>query len=600
MSFDAIPPPAPVESDMATFLHALFRNAQNGLVELNSLKPRLRQTVIEGADGLDAFTASPTPAPRSWLFDPTQLDSLVGIALNQNTDGRAVYISAGLRREEMKKGAFGCESDVIAVCALKADLDEEGALAAALPKLETAELTPNFIAITAREPHLRAHLWWVLEDPETQLQVVKQTEKALAKWLGGDPSVTDARRIMRLPGSINWPCKPGRKAERVTLEAHRTPAYSFDAIQAAVARQVPPERQRTSTEGVSPASEPGGLPVWLMQAETADHWHDNMHRVVSSLIARGIPADEVESLVTRAMRWENFTEVETRKEVCASIRWALQKEQDKSDQQTDQADAWQNPDRSFLVSHRAPAPPLHLDLFGRWSDWIATAARAASAPTDYVAFALLTIAASLIGYTRNIQPDPKHTPDWTTPPAMWCALVGPPSSGKTPALRPFMDELSDIERKLRADFAPRIAEHERLSAHAEQSLKAWKRAVEKAVAEGEPAPPKPRDATTPADVKSPSVYVTDTTIEKLADILSHSPRGVLQLRDELSAWIRNMTRYSGDSSDRPQWLELYKWRRNQGGPGQAWKPPHMCSGRSGQRAGRHPTRRIVRRVGCAF
>jgi hypothetical protein len=52
----------------------------------------------------------------------------------------------------------------------------------------------------------------------------------------------------------------------------------------------------------------------------------------------------------------------------------------------------------------------------------------------------------------------------------------------------------------------------------------------------------------------------DTTIEKLGVLLSDSPNGILQWRDELAAWFENMQRYSG-ASDRPQWLEMYNGGR---------------------------------------
>lgn len=53
--------------------------------------------------------------------------------------------------------------------------------------------------------------------------------------------------------------------------------------------------------------------------------------------------------------------------------------------------------------------------------------------------------------------------------------------------------------------------------------------------------------------------MNDATILKLAFDLSRLVRGVLLLRDELSAWITGMTRYSG-STDQSFWLEAYGGR----------------------------------------
>jgi hypothetical protein len=53
----------------------------------------------------------------------------------------------------------------------------------------------------------------------------------------------------------------------------------------------------------------------------------------------------------------------------------------------------------------------------------------------------------------------------------------------------------------------------------------------------------------------------DATVEKLASIIEQLPKGVLQPRDELAAWLMNLCRYANGGSDRPFWLEAYN-----GGP----------------------------------
>ena len=54
------------------------------------------------------------------------------------------------------------------------------------------------------------------------------------------------------------------------------------------------------------------------------------------------------------------------------------------------------------------------------------------------------------------------------------------------------------------------------------------------------------------------VYVGDTTLEALAQILQDNPRGVLMVRDELAAWVRDQGRYQqGRSGDRKQWLSFW-------------------------------------------
>jgi hypothetical protein len=53
---------------------------------------------------------------------------------------------------------------------------------------------------------------------------------------------------------------------------------------------------------------------------------------------------------------------------------------------------------------------------------------------------------------------------------------------------------------------------------------------------------------------------SDTTVEKLAEVLEDNPRGVLVYRDELHGWLKSFARYKGKGggSDLPAWLEMHR------------------------------------------
>jgi hypothetical protein len=59
----------------------------------------------------------------------------------------------------------------------------------------------------------------------------------------------------------------------------------------------------------------------------------------------------------------------------------------------------------------------------------------------------------------------------------------------------------------------------------------------------------------------PRIVINDTTIEKAATIAADQPRGLLLVRDEISAFLGNMSRYANGGSDRGFWLEAYGGRR---------------------------------------
>lgn len=212
-------------------------------------------------------------------------------------------------------------------------------------------------------------------------------------------------------------------------------------------------------------------------------------------------------------------------------------------------------DRGLLLNGQTPAPSLPFGSFGAFGRWIEDTARAASAPPDYVALALLTCAAALVGNARGVRPEPTRS-TWEEPLALWTCLVGPPSSGKTPALSPFNKVLEKLEADDAKAFAPYRDEIEARREAAKGAESDWKAAVAAARKAGEPIPLKPPEANIPPEAFAPRSVVRGATLEALIFILQNNPNGLLQMNDELAAWIGDMGRYS-NTSDRPHWLSMY-------------------------------------------
>jgi hypothetical protein len=72
----------------------------------------------------------------------------------------------------------------------------------------------------------------------------------------------------------------------------------------------------------------------------------------------------------------------------------------------------------------------------------------------------------------------------------------------------------------------------------------------------EPPPTMPPEAVDPGPFVAPRLYVSNTTIERLAMLLQARPQGMLLLADELAALFLNMSRYSG-GQDNEFWLEAW-------------------------------------------
>ena len=216
------------------------------------------------------------------------------------------------------------------------------------------------------------------------------------------------------------------------------------------------------------------------------------------------------------------------------------------------APSWPEPDPDVVGDPIRP-PTFPLPLMGRWSDWIETAAKAKSCPPDFVATALCVVAASLIG-ARRAQP----WAGWQEPPILWAALVGPPSSGKSPAADCILNAVRELENERAEQFGVALLDHETKVEAAKQRAERWKEDVAEAVKQGLAPPVKPAAASEPEPPVRPRFITNDTTIEKMGELLAGNRRGLLLHRDELSSFLLNFERRGG--SDRGFWIEAYGGR----------------------------------------
>ncbi|MEI6202215.1 MAG: DUF3987 domain-containing protein, partial [Enhydrobacter sp.] len=84
--------------------------------------------------------------------------------------------------------------------------------------------------------------------------------------------------------------------------------------------------------------------------------------------------------------------------------------------------------RAFPLDHLTP----------EWRQWVADTAQSAGTSPDYVVMGLFAAVAALCGAGVSV----RVTPAWHEPLVLWLALVGSPSSGKSPALASVRAQLS--------------------------------------------------------------------------------------------------------------------------------------------------------------
>jgi hypothetical protein len=221
---------------------------------------------------------------------------------------------------------------------------------------------------------------------------------------------------------------------------------------------------------------------------------------------------------------------------------------------------WNDPDWSILDDRRGELPDFPIDvLTPAWQRWLKRAAHGAGVRAEHIAIPLLGTASSLVGMARRVC----ASRSWPEPFTLWACVVADSGDRKTPGLRVVTRALDLIEKNNAPGNSAKRLTHETKVQRAKEIKQQWKEDREAALNDSPPREPPamPIDAIDPGNFIEPRLYVTDPTIERLAELLNARPRGMLLIRDELSGLFANMARYS-TGSDRPFWLEAFNGGRH--------------------------------------
>ena len=176
------------------------------------------------------------------------------------------------------------------------------------------------------------------------------------------------------------------------------------------------------------------------------------------------------------------------------------------------------------------------------------------APIDFLAIPALVTLCGCIGKAPTLRP--KRFDDWAERPCLWAVLIADPGSMKSVTLKAATDPLRAVEKKKMSGWQ---------NLHDAWNARQRERALREAAHEKQVKKMLDKDpgATLPAaptfnhdpEPLPPRLIAADATIEKLADLMMGSP-GLSLVRDELSGWLLNMTRYN-NGTDRQFFLECW-------------------------------------------
>lgn len=178
-------------------------------------------------------------------------------------------------------------------------------------------------------------------------------------------------------------------------------------------------------------------------------------------------------------------------------------------------------------------------------------------PPDYIGVPIINMIGSLIGAACGIKP--KQHDNWTVIPNLWGGLIGTPSKLKTPAIEQAYAPLKEIEKRAIEQYETELEEWGVKNEIARINEEAFKTEIKKKLKKKEIVTEE-AEAIYTSEVKKvprPSCVryrTNDGTIEKIHELISKNPRGLLLHRDELVGLMLSCER-EGHETDRAFYLE---------------------------------------------
>ena len=223
-----------------------------------------------------------------------------------------------------------------------------------------------------------------------------------------------------------------------------------------------------------------------------------------------------------------------------------------------QSDLW--PEPSPFPVGLPPVERFDYEMIpGVLREWVRDISERLQCPPDFVGVTAVVTLASVIG--RQLAVRPQARGDWEVIPNLWGALIGRPSTMKTPAATEPLNQVQKLENAAAAEFARKMNAAEAALAAAKVVLAAKKSSARKQAKNGEEIDGKElvMRAADHDEPKRERFKTNDSTVEKLGEIMSENPRGILLHRDELIGWLLSLDR---EGSETARAFALESWNGN--------------------------------------
>lgn len=225
------------------------------------------------------------------------------------------------------------------------------------------------------------------------------------------------------------------------------------------------------------------------------------------------------------------------------------------------ADAWADPKP---INHTLPpVTSITKDMLPKpLYDYAINTAERLGVPIEFIAVPLVVALGSVIGTKVAIMP--KRYDNWDIVPNLWGAIIGKPSSKKSPSITEAMKPIDNLVSKARADYELNKQEHETQKLINDSKAKIAEKELKK-LADTLASQTDNDDSTdkvTDDDLRQKATFIADSkkqdesipiprrhmvgniTMEKLGEIENQNNNGVLQFRDELSGFLSSLEKDS--------------------------------------------------------
>lgn len=217
-------------------------------------------------------------------------------------------------------------------------------------------------------------------------------------------------------------------------------------------------------------------------------------------------------------------------------------------------DVWPEPEE--IKSELLPVHPLPKAIIPEaLQPWMTDIAERMQCPIDFIAAPALVMTGAAIGTGCGIRP--KQRDDWMVIPNLWGAVVSPPGFLKSPAMLEALRPLGQLEQGARDLYKELSTTHEAEREAYEATKAAIKDKMRLAAKKGNALDGLKLELAGTEEPEPLTVrrYRTnDATVEKLHELISQNPRGILVFRDELAGLLSTWDR-EGHQGDRAFFLE---------------------------------------------